>query len=78
MSKPIIATYEASAHVSILITKISEKYRKYTKNANYKDDTRNIEWKSLIKFSSIVFRSYLTKKKKQKFLDLINFLSIGL
>jgi len=30
MSKPIIATYEASAHVSILITKISEKYRKYT------------------------------------------------
>jgi len=64
MSKPIIATYEASAHVSILITKISEKYRKYTKNANYKDDTRNIEWKSLIKFSSIVFRSYLTKKSK--------------
>lgn len=67
MSKPIIATYEASAHVSILITKISEKYRKYTKNANYKDDTRNIEWKSLIKFSSIVFRSYLTKKKAKIF-----------
>ena len=72
MSKSIIATYEASAHVSILITKISEKYRKYTKYANYKDDTRNIEWKSLIKFSSIVFRSYLTKKAKI-ILDSINF-----